>query len=198
MNHLLDRPRPSSVGLVFEMPLDILETDVLLTDTSGNGFTGTATNGPTLTHPGMQMTSAATDKYVQIGTGPTSVKTTSLWVFPDDAVSTYHLIAITASDRLAIATTTSVITATGFGGGTTVLYANAAVITSGVSALTVGVWQHVLITDTSGKNASAFSIGRRTTIGFNGKVADVRLYSSVLTPAEVFSLYAIQRHKFGA
>jgi hypothetical protein len=50
-------------------------------------------------------------------------------------------------------------------------------------------WHHVVITDTTGVNASTFEIGRAGSSYFDGVIDDVRLYNRVLTASEVQRLY---------
>ena len=76
-------PIPSSVSLVVDLPLTHFVTGVVLFDETAGGFDGTATNSPTLKYPGMDFV-AGSSMYVDIGTGPTSTKTISLWVKQDD------------------------------------------------------------------------------------------------------------------
>lgn len=193
------RPRPSSKGLVFDMPL----TGGFLTggyavgakvrDETGGGFDGTATGVltdiPVPVYPGFDFASASTH-YIDIGTGPTSVKTVSLWIKPDGVAGTDTVIDLNGTDFLSIATGT--LTQNGFAGGTAVLY------TDGVAAATTitAAWHHIAITDTSAKSASDFDIGRETGNYCDGIIAGVRLYSDVLTAVEMKNLYEITKWRY--
>lgn len=189
------RPRPNGKGLVFNMPLDILKSGVLFHDTTDSGFIGTATNGPTLAYPGIRLVQANAH-FVDIGVGPTSVSTTALWAKWDDFTLSNVAVDLNGTDFVSTAPATGVITASGFAGGTTILYLDAVVATSGVATITAGVWTHVVVTDTVAKNASDFDIGRRNAVEFDGCIADVRLYNRALSSAEVSSLFELQRWKF--
>ena len=90
MRPIFLRPRPGSTGLVFSMPLYYgFTTGATLWDESGNGFTGTAVNSPVPSYPGFDFTRASS-MYVDIGTGPTSVKTVALWVNPSASAGLGH------------------------------------------------------------------------------------------------------------
>ncbi|MEA3495203.1 MAG: hypothetical protein U9R42_04120, partial [Bacteroidota bacterium] len=85
-----------------------------------------------------------TNDYVDIGTGPTIVKTVEFWVNP--ATTTEDCIDLNGSEYIEISSGT--LTANGFTSPT--IYVNGAVSTS-VSA---SVWQHVAVTTTTLINAS--------------------------------------------
>ena len=99
---------------------------VLLFDESLNGFTGTASGGtgtPVPKYPGFDFVATST-QYIDIGTGPTSVKTVMLWVDPDAVDVTDTVIDLNGTDYLTIVE--GVLTKNGFAGGTTLLYFNGA------------------------------------------------------------------------
>jgi hypothetical protein len=76
----------------------------------------------------------------------------------------------------------SQVTATSFPGATTI-YVDGA---SGSAAVATSTWHHVIITDTTGVNASAFEVGM---MSFEGVIDDVRLYTRVLSSSEITRLY---------
>ncbi len=183
---------PSSNGLVFDMSLAYgFNTAAILHDETGSGSDGTATNSPVPKFPGFEFT-AASSMYIDIGSGPSSVKTVALWVNPDGVAGTDSPIDLNGTDFLTLVTGT--LTKNGFAGGTTVLY------TDGVSAaatVLAGTWNHIVITDTNAKNASDFDIARETGNYFDGLIGDVRLYSTVLSALEIRDLYELQRWRYG-
>lgn len=184
-------PRPSGLGLVCSIPMEFgLTTSTVLFDETGGGFDGTATNSPVAKFPGFEFT-AASSMYIDIGSGPTSVKTVLLWIKPDDVAGTDTPIDLNGTDFLTIETGT--LTKNGFAGGTTVLY------TDGVAAATTvtAAWHHIAITDTNAKNATDFDIARETGNYFDGLIADVLLFNRVLPADEITSIYYSQRQKYG-
>lgn len=182
---------PSSNGLVFNMSLAYgFNTGDYLHDETGGGKTGTATNSPVPRYPGFQFT-ATSSMYIDIGTGPASVKTVALWVNPVAVNVTDSPIDLNGTDFLTIVNGT--LTQNGFAGGTAVLY------TDGVAAavtVTAGAWYHIAITDTVAKDAADFDIGRETANYFDGLIGDVRLYSTVLSAMEMKDLYELQRWRY--
>ncbi len=189
--HLPDEPRLSDDNLVFNLKMYYGFTDGTSTlyDYSGGGFLGTATNSPVLGWPGLEFT-AASSMYIDIGTGPSSVKTVSLWVKVDGVAGTDTPIDLNGTDFLTIVTGT--LTKNGFAGGTTVLYVDAVAAATTITA----AWHHIVITDTSAKNATDFDIARETANYFDGLIADVRLYSDVLSAARISDIYQLQRHRY--
>ena len=167
------------------------QIETIVWDESQNGLNGTPSGSPVPKYPGFDLVSTSSI-YIDIGTGPTSVKTVSMWFKPDDVTAhTDSPIDLNGTDFLTVVNGT--LTKNGFAGGTTVLY------TDGVAAavtLTAGRWYHIGITDTSAKNANDFDIGRETGNYTDGIVAGVRLYSEVLTPVQMKTLYDLTRWKY--
>ncbi|KKN77699.1 hypothetical protein LCGC14_0358250 [marine sediment metagenome] len=183
-------PQPSNQGLVCSLAMhDVLQSIVF--DESQNGFNGVPTNSPVPKYPGFDLVSGSSI-YIDVGAGPSSVKTTSMWFKPDDVTAhTDSPIDLNGTDFLTVVNGT--LTKNGFAGGTAILY------TDGVAAavtLTAGRWYHIGITDTSAKNASDFDIGRETGNYTDGIVAGVRLYSTLLTPVQMKNLYELTRWRF--
>lgn len=183
---------PSSVGLVAHYPLlEDFTSGATFYDCSGSGYTGTATNSPTRQWPGYDFT-AASSMYIDVGAAYNGVKTITMWVKPDAVNVTDEPIDLNGTDYLTIVN--GVLTKNGFAGGTQVLYTN------GIAAATTVTtrWTHIGITDTSGRNASDFDIARVTAAYYDGVAAEVRLYSTVLSAAEMLSLYMQTRGSFNA
>lgn len=193
--HKMPNRQPVAITPVFDMPLDAgFMTGVTIQDLSLNQNHGDAVNSPVFTNPGMQFVDASTQKVGPI-VGPTTVKTISLWVNLDGLGANEGILRLNGTDRLRIAS--SVISLQGFSGGTTILYLDSVVGTSGVTAVTAE-WHHIAITTTLGKNASDLEIGHETTSVFTtGKIGDVRMYAEVLTPSQIQSIFNIQRYKYG-
>lgn len=183
--------RPSSNGLVFDMSLAYgFNTAAILHDETGGGSDGTATNSPVPKFPGFEFT-ASSSMYIDIGSGPSSVKTVTLWVNPVAVNVTDSPIDLNGTDFLTIVNGS--LTKNGFAGGTTVLF------TDGVKdavTVTAGAWYFVAITDTNAKNASDFDIARETANYYDGLIGDVRLYSTVLSTLEINNLYELQRWRY--
>lgn len=185
------QPIPTSKGLVVDLPLTHFVTGVVLFDETGGGFNGTATNSPTLKYPGMDFV-AASSMYIDIGTGPTSTKTISLWVKQDDISGNEYPIDLNGTDYLSIES--GVVTINGIAGAT--LYVDGAAGTSGVTTITAAFWHHIVITDATANDATDFDIGRVTAAYFDGVISDVRLYSRVLGALEVKDIYQLQKHRY--
>ena len=167
-------------------------------DYSLSGFAGTLSGGtgtPSSNPPGFDFIAANT-QYIDIGTGPASVKTVSLWIKQDDISGTEFPIDLNGTDYLGIST--GVVAVTGFTAPT--LYVNGAVGTSGVTTLPALTWSHIVITDTTASNASDLDIGRAD-IGparyYDGQISDVRLYSLVRTAANIRDFYEQTRWRYG-
>jgi len=190
MNPRMIPPRPSDKGLVCSLAMHG-QIESIVWDESQNGFNGTPTNSPVPKYPGFDLT-AASSQYVDVGTGPTVVKTVAMWVKMDDiTANTDYPIDLNGTDFLTIVNGT--LTKNGFAAGTQVLY------TDGVAAattITLAKWHHIGITDTTGRDASDLDIGRETGNYSSGVVAGVRLYSSVLTAQQMKTLYDLTRWRY--
>ena len=158
-------------------------------DTSGNGFDGTPTNieeddwsqGKT----GQALTLDGSNEYVDIGTGPSSVKSVEFWVKP--ATTTEYFINLTADTDYIWANGASGITAAGF--ASPKIYLNG-YLTSGATEVTPDAWNHIIVTDSTAENASNLDIGRTQDAYYlEGIIDHVRLYSNELTQAQVSWLY---------
>ncbi len=148
-------------------------------DTSGNGKTGTLTNNPSWTtgKTGSGLNMNGSSSYVDIGTGPTSVKTITFWVNP--ATTTEYFTNLTSNTDY-IWANAGTITAAGITSPT--IYVNGVQ----TSTLTAGIWQHVAVVTNTAENASNLDIGRTQDTNYlEGKIDHVRLYDYALTQAQV-------------
>lgn len=197
------RVQPSSKGLVCDVPL----LDGYLSGGFAAGATvqegtntyaatavGTVNNIPIPVYPGFDF-QAAQSHYIDIGAGPSSVKTVSLWVKEDDIAGNEYPIDLNGTDFISLAS--GVVTVNGFAGGTAILYVDSVVKASGAYTLTALRWHHLVVTDTLAKNASDLDIGRETANYYDGVISEVRLYSGVLTPVEVANIFNIQKQRYG-
>lgn len=180
------QPVPTSKGLVCDLPMTHFVSGAVIHDETGGGFDGTATNSPILMYPGMEFT-AASSQYVDVGTGPSSVKTMSCWIKPDDIAGADFFLTLNATQALFLGA--GVLTISNWAGGTT--YVNG-VAGSAVTA----VWTHVAFTNSTAANASDMDVGRSLAVYYDGLVADVRLYDRVLSAEEIRGIHALQRHKY--
>lgn len=124
------------------------------------------------------------DEWVDIGTGPTSVKSVSFWVKQDDVAGLEALLDLNGSDW--IATNAGVITVTGF--ATAVLYVDGVVGVSGTTTITTA-WHHIVVTASGAKNADNFDIGRIGAAYMQGLIDNVMLFDVELSATEVWRLY---------
>lgn len=193
MNRRKIVPRPSDKGLVCHLPMyyGFNDNSTLVWDQSQNGKNGTASGSPVPLFPGFDLT-AGSSQYVDVGTGPTSVNTVAMWVKMDDiTANTDYPIDLNGTDYLTIVN--GVLTQNGFAGGTAVLYTDGV---AAATAISLATWHHIGITDTSAKNANDLDIGREGANYTSGVVADVRLYSGVLTAADMKTLYELTKWRF--
>lgn len=159
-------------------------------DSSGNSYTGTLTNMARTTSPtrgtvGQALSFDGSDDYVDRGTGPTSVNSVAFWVYPE--TTTEYFINLTSTSDY-IWANAGTVTATGFTSPT--IYVDGAVS----STLVANRWQHVVVTSSTSENASNLDIGRTADVNYlQGKMDDVRMYSRVITAAEIKRLYNIGR-----
>lgn len=194
MIEILRNPRLSSKGLIFHMPLNTgFITGTTVQDRSQSGNHGSATNNggsgnPTPQYPGFKFT-AASDHLIDIGNAGNGVKTLSAWINPVAVnVAADPIIDLNGTDSLLV--NNGVLTTFGLATGK-ILY------TDGVTETTITVaWHHVAVTTTSGFNATGLKIGQLLVANFNGLIGDVMLFTRTLTPAEIVSIYQIQRKKY--
>ena len=196
MRHRFLKSKPSSVGLVLDIPLTGgFMTGAILRDETGNGFDGTAVNSPILKYPGMDFV-AASETYIDVGTGPTSVQTASIWIKLDDVAGSEHFLDLDSGSTF-IRVNVSVIGAVGF--ASPVLYVDGVLGTIDVTTVDTE-WHHIILTSSSSINAIGVSVGRRfgmpTSSFVDGLLSDVRLYNRVLSAEEAGDIFRLQRHKY--
>lgn len=118
------------------------------------------------------------DDYIDVGIGPTSIKTVEFWVNPSSTTEYY----IDLNGTEYISSSTGTISASGFTSPT--------IRVNGVESTTIvsGSWQHISITTSTGINATDLDIGRvETQEEFEGKIDEVRLWDDVRTVTEIIS-----------
>ncbi len=184
-------PQVNTVGLVayYKLQYGVMTTSKVF-DYSLNGFTGT-TNGPTVVpvYPGFFFDGGQDS--IDIGSGPSSVKTVLMWVNPTDIAGTDYPLDLNGTDFLTIVTGT--LTINGFAGGTANTYVDGIKNATAITAK----WHLIGITDTSAKNATDFDIGKETTNFFAGVIGDVMLFDRVLSVADIKSIYEVTRGRYG-
>ncbi len=160
-------------------------------------FTGTLSGGtgtPTVASQAFAF-NATNTQYIDIGAGPASVKTVSLWIKQDDVAANEYPIDLNGTDYLSVET--GVVTVNGFTSPT--LYVDGLVATSGVT--TINAWWHLItITDTTAANATDLDIGRADigpAVYYDGLISDVRLYSAVRTAIQVRDFYNQTKWRYG-
>ena len=164
-------------------------------DYSLNGFAGTLSGGtgtPTSVPPGFEFVAAST-QYIDLGQGPTSVKSVSIWIKQDDIAANEFPIDLDGTSYLSIET--GKVTVNGFTAA--ILYVNGAVGVSGTTTIAANTWSHIVITDTTAEDAADLDIGRVTAAYYDGFISDVRLYSTVRTPAQIRDFYNQTRWRYG-
>ncbi|MDD5164295.1 MAG: DUF2341 domain-containing protein [Patescibacteria group bacterium] len=106
--------------------------------------------------------------YIDIGTGPSTVKTVSFWIYPE--TTTEYFINLTSTTKY-IWVSGGTVTVTGFT-GTPTIYVNGVV----TSTLAADAWQYVTVTTGTAENASNFDIGRTADTNYlEGKIDEVRI-----------------------
>jgi hypothetical protein len=159
-------------------------------DYSGSGFTGTSTSSIVADkYPGMSFNGTHT---IVIGTGPTDVKTISIWANPLSIAAIDEVIRLQVGIYISIAT--GVVTVTGIAGSS--LYVNGILGTSGVTTVEANKWSHIAVTDASANNASVCAIGKNNTDPFEGTISDVALFDVEKTAAEIKSIYELTKWRY--
>lgn len=150
-------------------------------DKSGNGQTGTLSSIISSNWiPGKLGSALNLDggaDYIDVGAGPSTVNSIAFWVYPQ--TTTEYFINLTSTTDY-IWVNAGTITATGLTSPT--IYVNG-IATSTINS---GVWSHVVITTSTGENASNLDIGRTQDTNYlEGRIDEVKLFDYVLTPAQV-------------
>ncbi len=158
-------------------------TGTTVKDSTANGYTGTftgsGTGGTTWTRQGKINFAGlfnGTDDFVDVGTGPTGIKSVGFWVYP--ATTTEYFVDLNGSAY--IWANAGTLTATGFTSPT--VYIN------GVKATTIEAnkWQYVAVTSATAVDATDLDLGRlEGTDYFAGRLDHARFYNYVRTPAQV-------------
>ncbi len=181
---------PPNQGLVCSLAMHG-HVESIVWDESQNSKNGTPQASPVPKYPGFALISGSS-QFIDVGTGPSSVKTVAMWVkMSDISAHTDSPIDLNGTDFLTIVN--GVLTANGFAGGTAILYTDGV---AAATAITLAKWHHIGITDTSAKNANDLDIGRETGNYTDGTVAGVRLYSTLLTPQQMKTLYDLERWRY--
>ncbi len=192
MTNRYRHPQISTVGLVAYYKLwSGLYDGTSVFDYSLNGFTGTpAGTDIAPAYPGFSFN--GTDDFIDVGSGPTSVKTVALWVNQADIAGNEYPIDLNGTDFISVAS--GAVTVNGFTAA--LLYVDGALGTSGVTAIAASTWALIVVTDTTASNATDFDIGKETANFFEGKVGEVMLFDRVLTPAEIKSIYELTKWRY--
>ncbi len=152
-------------------------------DISGNGKTGYLHNVSTSTFyvagkRGQALNFDGTDDYISVGNAYNGVKSVAFWIKADN--TTKKILDLNGSVSVEVSGGT--ITANNFADAT--IYVNGA-----VSSTITTDWHHVVITTGTGINASAVDIGRIGGGYFDGKLDDVRFFTTALSSTEALNLY---------
>jgi Concanavalin A-like lectin/glucanases superfamily/Domain of unknown function (DUF2341) len=123
------------------------------------------------------------DDFVDVGEGPSSVRTVAFWARTSDL--TQDVIDLNGTDYIHLSGGT--VTAQAF--DTPSVYVDGI---AGSAFPSDGNWHHVAVTTATAENASDLDIGRREgSTYFVGDLDDVRLYSKVLSADEINRLYKL-------
>jgi hypothetical protein len=150
-------------------------------DTSENNNVGTITGSqwePALfCKTGSCLSFDGSADYVDIGTGPGTVRSMEMWVYPE--TTTEYLMNLTSTtDYLWIDSST--VTATNVTSPT--------IYVDGIETdyITADEWHHVVVTTSTAENASNFDLARTADANYlQGKLDNVILYDYVRTPAQI-------------
>lgn len=118
--------------------------------------------------------------FIDIGSGYNGVKSVEFWAKPQTTTEYF----VDLNGTAYVSSSGGTLAATGFTSPT--------IYVDGVASSTIvaGIWQHVVITTGTGINASDLDIGRIEGVGYlEGEIAEVRMYSDVLTATEIREHY---------
>lgn len=186
----------ASCAPVGEWKLDENTNTTRVSDTSTNSKPGNLINidsnnwVPGKVGSGLKLNGI--DEYIDIGTGPTTVRTISFWVKP--VTTTEYFINLTSNTDY-ISASSGTIGMTGDASET--IYVNGVATTT----ITANIWQHVIVVTSANENASNLDIGRTTDTNYlEGVIDDVKIYDYALSPSQVAWNYSkgepIVRYKF--
>ncbi len=177
----------SASGLVGYWTFDGADysSSTVITDKSGNSHSGTLTNAPTKTTGkwGQALDFPGTNQYVSVGAVYNGVKTVAFWIWADN--TTKNIIDLNATATIDVSSGT--VRGNNFTSPT--IYIDG--IASSTPTIDTTGWHFVAITTGTGINASAVDIGRISTGYFDGRLDDVRMYSSELSASAVYQLYTV-------
>jgi hypothetical protein len=151
-----------------------------VTDSSGNAFTGTFIGTGSHWSSQGKINFAGifngTDDFVDIGTGPTGIKSVGFWVYP--ASTTEYFADLNGSAY--IWANAGAVTATGF--TTPTIYVNGVIATT----IVANTWQYIMVTSATAVDAGDLDLGRlEGTDYLQGRLDQVRLYNYVRTAAQM-------------
>ena len=153
-------------------------------DKSGNSQDGTLTSitgsawVPGKYGSALQLDGSA--DYVDVGTGPGSVKSVSFWTKP--ATTTEYFVNLTSTTDY-IAANSGTLTPSGFTSPS--VYING-VYEGATGTIVAGKWQHVVVTTDTAENASNFDIGRTADTNYlEGEIDEIKLFDYALDSSQV-------------
>jgi hypothetical protein len=124
--------------------------------------------------------SAGSSQYTSIA-GPSSVKTVSFWINPQD--DTEPMLNVTSTSDY-ITSSAGAVSATGFSSPS--IYVNG-ILNGSVQG---SYWNHVVVASDTAENASDLYFGRANASYLTGSIDEVRLFSAKLTAAQVAHEYS--------
>ncbi len=184
-------PTISTAGLVayYKLHAGLTDTTTVF-DYSQNGLVGTIQNDAKPAYPGF--TFDGTGDSIDVGTGPSSVKTVALWIRQSDIAGNEFPIDLNGTDFISVVS--GAVTVNGFTAAK--LYVDGVLGASGVTSVAAETWAFVTVTDTTASNATDFDIGRETANFFDGKIGEVMLFDRVLSLADIKSLFEMTRWRY--
>jgi len=158
-------------------------------DRSGQGNNGTIYGTkPAIGKVGQALEFDGVNDYVDVGTGPTGVRTIAFWVYPE--TTTEYFVNL-VSDTDYIWANNGTVTATGLTSPT--IYVDGVVS----NTITANKWQYIVVTTDTAEDVNNLDIGRTQDTNYlQGKMDEVRLYNRVLSAGEILDLYRAGIRKF--
>jgi Concanavalin A-like lectin/glucanases superfamily len=120
--------------------------------------------------------------FLNVGAGPASVNSVSLWMKAATSTASSSLMALSGSATIAIIN--NIVTTTGFTSPT--IYVDDV---SGATTINDTKWHHIVVTTSTAVNASAVTFGQIGTTFYGGALDDIRMYSKVLAATDVDRLF---------
>ena len=158
-------------------------------DRSGQDNNGTIYGAkPAIGKVGQALKFDGVDDYVDIGAGPTGVKTIAFWVYPE--TTTEYFVNL-VSDTDYIWANNGAVTATGLTSPT--IYVDGVVS----NTIIANKWQYIVVATDTAEDVNNLDIGRTQDTNYlQGKMDEVRLYNRVLSANEILDLYRVGARKF--